>query len=189
MAKDVFSTFQAAEYCDTSYMSIKRWIMSGKLKAYKTPGGHNRINKRDLINFMMKNNIPITEKVDIDIIRRKILIVDDDIQVREGIANYLRMNGQNYEVVTAEDGFEAGIIVNQFNPDLIILDLLMPKINGFKVCEKIKKNLLTKDIKILVLTGYANKKNVKKAYESGADKVLPKPLDMEKLLEEINLVI
>ena len=187
MAKDVFSTFQAAEYCDTSYMSIKRWIMSGKLKAYKTPGGHNRIHKRNLIDFMMKNNIPIPEKV--DIIRKKILVVDDDIQVREGIANYLRMNGQNYEVTTAEDGFEAGIIVNQFDPDLIILDLLMPKMDGFKVCEKIKRNLLTRDTKILVLTGYANKKNMKRAYESGADKVLQKPLDMEKLLEEINLVI
>lgn len=187
MAKDVLSTFQAAEYCDTSYMSIKRWIMSGKLKAYKTPGGHNRINKRNLIDFMMKNNIPIPEKV--DIIRRKILVVDDDTQVREGIANYLRMNGQNYDVATAEDGFEAGIIVNQFSPDLIILDLLMPKMDGFKVCEKIKRNLLTRDIKILVLTGYANKKNMKRAYESGADKVLQKPLDMEKLLEEINLVI
>lgn len=187
MVKNVFSSFQAADYCNSSDSSIKRYINSGKLKAYKTPGGHYRILKNDLLSFMKESNIPIPEKM--ETVRRKILVVDDDEQIREGTAKYLRINSNNYDVVTAEDGFEAGFMITQFMPDIIILDLIMPRMDGFNVCEKIKKNPLTKNIKILVLTGYATDENVKKAYECGADKVLAKPLKREELLNEINFLI
>ncbi|RKY86947.1 histidine kinase [candidate division KSB1 bacterium] len=186
MTKVVFSTFQAAEYCNTSYMSIKRWIFSGKLKAYKTPGGHYRILKDDLLDFMAKNNIPVYENV---LLRKRVLIVDDDCLVRESIANFLRSNCFGFEVATAEDGFEAGVLVSQFLPNIIILDLMMPKMDGFKVCRKIKKNPLTKKIKLLVLTGFADEENVNKAYEYGADMVLSKPLEMDELLDAINSII
>lgn len=183
MLKDVLTTMQAARCCKTSQMTISRWIKSGKIKAYKTPGGHNRIIKEDLFEFMKENDMPIPEEL--ELFRKNILIVDDDEEVRDGIANYLRMNSFNFQVATAEDGYEAGLMVSQFKPDLIVLDLVMPKMDGFKVCEKIKRNPLTKNIKLLVLTGYANKKNIKRAYDCGADKVLSKPVEMEQLYEEI----
>ena len=187
MAKDVFSTFKAADYCNSSDSSIKRYINSGKLKAYKTPGGHYRILKDDLFSFMKENNIPIPEKT--EIVRKKILVVDDDEQVREGMAKFLRLNSSNFDVYTAEDGFDAGTMIMQSVPDLIILDLMMPRMDGFSVCEKIRSNPLTKSLKLLVLTGYADEKNIKKAYECGADKVLEKPIEKEELLNEINSLI
>ncbi len=187
MAKDVFSTFKAADYCNSSDSSIKRFINSGKLKAYKTPGGHYRILKDDLLSFMKENYIPIPEKR--EIVRKKILVVDDDEQVREGMAKHLRLNGHNFDVTTAEDGFEAGILFTQFVPDLIVLYLMMPHTDGFNVCKKINSNPMIKNTKILVITGYANEKNVKKAYECGADKVLAKPIEKEELLNEINSLI
>lgn len=182
---DLFTTFQAAEYCKVSYVSIKRWILAGKIKGFKTPGGHYRIVKRDLQDFMIKNNIPIPDN---DVItRRSILIVDDDDEVRESIADYLKT--RNYEVKTANDGFEAGLILNSYLPDIIILDLIMPNVNGFRVCELIKNNQRTKNIKLIVLTGYASEENVKKAYGYGVEKVLSKPVDMEELLDTISSLI
>ena len=82
---------------------------------------------------------------------KKILIIDDDARVREGIANYLRTNSQNFEIAAAEDGFDAGLILNNFTPDIIILDLMMPKVDGFKICNKIKNNSPIKDVKIIIL--------------------------------------
>lgn len=184
--KEVFSTFQAAKYCKTSYMSVKRWIFSGKLKAYRTPGGHFRIIKNDLLQFMKQNRIPNFENV---LVKKKILIVDDDAQARNSIADFLRIENQNYDVATAENGFEAGILVTQFKPDVIILDLIMPKLDGFKVCEMIKKNHTFQDIKVLVYTGYASEENIKRAYTCGADNVLAKPVEMEKLVEELEALL
>jgi len=186
MKKNAFTTFQAADICSSSDSSIKRYIKSGKLKAYRTPGGHYRIVKNDLFTFMKENNIPIPER---EIVRKKILIVDDDEQVRESIAKYLRINVRNYDVATSEDGFDTGIMIAQYMPNIIILDLIMPQMDGFNVCEKIKRNPLIKNIKILVLTGYASDKNVKRAYECGADKVLAKPIEKEELIKEINSLI
>ena len=187
MVKDVLTTVQAAKYCNTTQMTITRWIASGKIKAYKTPGGHNRIASKNLFEFMKENNMPIPDVS--EAYRKKILIVDDDEEVRDGIAYFRRMSGSIFDVATAEDGYEAGIMVSQFKPDLIILDLVMPNMDGFKVCESIKRNPLTKNIILLVLTGFANRKNVKKAYDIGADKVLSKPVEMDELLDEINSLI
>lgn len=186
MAKGVLSTYQAAYYCNSSDSSIKRFIRSGKLKAYKTPGGHYRIVKNDLYEFMKKNNIPVLEKT--ELVRKKIIIVDDDEQVCESITKYLRSTDYNYDVLTAKNGFEAGSLVAQFIPDIIILDLVMPGMDGFDICRKIKRNPLTKNMKIVILTGYGSDENVKKAYDCGADMVLYKPANNEDILKAIEAV-
>ncbi|MFC1558861.1 response regulator [candidate division KSB1 bacterium] len=175
------TTFNAAEYCDVSFMTINRWIADGKIKAHKTPGGHRRIFKEDLQKFMLKNNIPIPEG-DL-IINKKILIVDDDVELRESLEEYLKE--RYFEVFTAGDGYEACFVLNKQLPDFIILDLIMPNMDGFRVCELIKEDSRTKDLKLIVLTGYANEENIKRAYEFGVDKVLSKPVKIEDLLDII----
>lgn len=183
MKKEVLTTFEAADFCHTSYMSVKRWIWSGNLKAFKTPGGHFRIRRSDLIDFMRKNEIPVPD--DEFIARKRVLIVDDDDMVREGVANFLRMNSSDLEVATAGDGYDAGIMVSQFRPDIILLDLMMPRMDGFAVCDRLKKSPMTKNIRIIVMTGFGNEENTKRAYECGADVVLFKPVEMEDLYEHI----
>ncbi len=185
MNKTVLTTFQAAEFCKITPNTLKNWIKSNGLQAHRTAGGHYRILKDDLLIFMKRNNIPVPEKG--LIIRKRILIVDDDSMVRETMAKFIRKNYSYLEVATAGDGFEAGIQVSQFNPDIIILDLMMPQMDGFSVCRRIKENPLTSAIRIIILTGFGIDKNVRKAYECGADLVLKKPLKSERLLEEINV--
>jgi len=185
--KNSYSTFEAADYCDTTMTSISRWIKAGKINSYRTPGGHHRILREDLFEFMDKHNMPIPEKI--KPARKKILIVDDDAEVRESLLLFLTSDKYNFEVDVAKDGYEAGLKVMQFKPDVIILDLMMPNIDGFKVCERTKSDPLTQDIKILVLTAYDDPDNIDKAYKKGADKILIKPAGKEELLEEIKLLL
>ena len=182
---DLFTSFQAADYCGVSYMTVKRWILADKLNAHRTPGGHYRILKRDLQLFMLKNSIPIPE--DDEIISKKVLIIDDDKLLRNILEKYLKK--QRFEVITAEDGYDACIKLNKYSPDIIILDLIMPKMNGFRICELIKNNPDTKDIKLIILTGYASEENIEKAYKYGVDYVLSKPVKVEDLLEKIYSLI
>ena len=183
MVRDVLSPKQAAKICRTSFMSVNRWIYSGKLKSYKTPGGHKKIKQDDLIEFMKKNSIPFYD----EIIRKryKVMIIDDDPDVCNLIAQEFRSSKYNLDVTTALDGFEAGALVSRILPDVVLLDLMMPGINGFKICRFIKESPQTRHIRVIVITGYGNDDNVEKAVAAGADRVLFKPVKIDKILKEI----
>ena len=114
---------------------------------------------------------------------KKILIVDDDPQIQELISEML--SAHQYETEVASSGFEAGAKVMKFKPCLIILDLIMPEISGFKVCRSIKEDPDTSHIKILAITGYDTKENRDRIMEAGADGYLAKPVVMDTLLQQI----
>ncbi len=167
-------------------MSINRWIESGKLHSFKTPGGHRRIVKKDLAHFIKKHDFPISTLA--ELLPLKILIVDDEKGSRDIIAGMLNSHSGDLNVQSADDGFDAGIKIAQFMPDIIILDLMMPKVDGFKVCTRIKSDNHTKHIKVIILTGYGSDDNTRKAIECGADRVLFKPLQFDVLIKEIGKV-
>lgn len=182
--EDIFTVFKASKYCNVSPQTIINWIESGHIKAYKTVGGHRRINKLDLEAFMKKQGIPIpTVKQPEE--RIKILIVDDDPIIVETIVQSLEEDEFNYEVISASDGFEAGLQVNHFKPDLMILDIMMPDIKGYEVCEKIKSNPETQDMKIIVLSAYLDEEKFKIMKDHGADVCFSKPLPLPQLKEEV----
>jgi len=114
---------------------------------------------------------------------KKILIVDDNPLIQELISEML--SAHQYETEVASSGFEAGAKVMKFKPGLIILDLIMPGISGFKVCRSIKEDPDTSHIKILAITGYDTKENLDRIMEAGADGYLAKPVVMDALLQQI----
>ena len=91
--------------------------------------------------------------------RKKILVVDDDKIVVETIVQSLEEDEHGYELISAADGFEAQAQIKHFNPDLLLLDIMMPDINGYEVCKKIKTEKETKHIKIIVLSAYLDDDN------------------------------
>jgi CheY-like chemotaxis protein len=113
--------------------------------------------------------------------RRKILVVDDDKIIVETIVQALEEDEYGYELISACDGFEAGLQVNHFKPDLMILDIMMPDINGYEVCQKIKSNPETKNTKIIVLSAYLDDDAFSQMKEYGADACFSKPLPLEQL--------
>jgi excisionase family DNA binding protein len=181
---DILTVFQASKHCNVSPKTIINWIEAGHINAYKTVGGHRRIKKSDLEDFMRKQGIPVPEE-EIVSERKRILIVDDDPIIVETIVQALEEEEYNYEIVSASDGFEAGLQVNHFKPHLLILDIMMPDIKGYEVCRRIKTNEETKDTKIIVLSAYLDDEKFKKMKEYGADLCFSKPLPLPQLREEV----
>jgi len=186
---NVFTVNQVSELLQVSPQTIVNWIEAGKLEAYKTPGGHRRIKKSDLEDFVKKHDMPVfglsSDPDEEGRKMKKILVVDDDRVIVETLTAGLEEDPHDYEVITAADGFEAGIQVNHFKPDLLILDIMMPDIDGYEVCRKLKSSEETKHIRIIVLSGYLDEESYKKMRENGADLCFSKPLPLDKLKEEI----
>lgn len=179
--KDILTIPEAANYCAVDRVTMWRWVKSGLLKVSVTPGRHHRILREDLEFFLISNEMyPLATK---SFHRNRVLIVDDDLMVQKTLSDAL--SSYKYDTETASDGFEAGIKISQFKPDLLILDLIMPGMDGFEVCRYIKNNPMISDIKILILSGYDTKKNREQIMNAGADDILGKPVEEEILIQHI----
>ena len=181
---EVLTVSQASDYCNVSAKTIINWIDAGHIKAYKTVGGHRRMKREDLNQFLKERGMPLPEEAKADQ-RKKILVVDDDKIIVETIVQALEEDEFGYEMISASDGFEAGLQVSHFHPDLLILDIMMPDINGYEVCKKIKSNPETRDIKVIVLSAYLNDEAFREMKEYGADACFSKPLPLEQLRFEV----
>lgn len=182
--EDTLTVYKASQMCKVSSKSIINWIEAGHIKAYKTVGGHRRIKREDLEFFMKKQGIPIPDDAP-GTQRKRILVVDDDPIIVETIVQALEEDEFDYDVISAADGFEAGLQVNHFKPDLLILDIMMPDIKGNEVCRKIKSNPETKNTKIIVLSAYLDDEKFKEMKDHGADMCFSKPLPLPQLKEEV----
>jgi len=119
--------------------------------------------------------------------QKKILIVDDDKEICETIERVLAEEG--YKVFKAYNGKEALEKVIEKMPDLIILDILMPKLNGYAVCRKLRQNDVTKNIPVLMVTGVSSNAGKMEGYNTGADDYITKPFNNEELLARIETLL
>ena len=182
---EILTIPQAAEHCSVTRMTMWRWVKSGLLRASVTPGGHHRVLREDLESFLIQSGMsPLASK---HFPRNKVLIVDDDPYIQKALRKLL--TSFQYETEIAGSGFEAGIKVTQFKPDLVILDLIMPGMDGFEVCRLLKMDPGTSGIKILALTGYGTEENCERIMEAGADDLLMKPVDTETLIPRIEKLL
>jgi excisionase family DNA binding protein len=171
------TTGEIAKCCQVGHVTVSNWIRAGKLRASRTPGGHARVQREDFVHFLVEHNFPIP-----DAFRRegkRILVVDDEHTLVEAIAQNLQAEG--YQVSVAFDGYTAGVKMATVQPDLLVLDLIMPGVDGFSVCKRVKADPATRRTKILAMTGFVQEGNVAKALECGADLCLEKPFRVESL--------
>ncbi|MFH1829582.1 MAG: response regulator [Pseudomonadota bacterium] len=185
--KDVLTTFEAAKLCRVSYNTIKNWIKKDLLSAYRTAGGHLRIKADDLRVFCREHGIPMDEKA--TPVRRKVLIVDDEEAIRIAIHDALSNYPEKLDIYTASDGFEAGTQMESVRPDIVILDLVMPGMDGFKVCQNIRRSEALSHVKIMVLTGFGSDRNMERAQDLGADVCLTKPIDRNSLFQAVEKLL
>jgi len=180
----IFTSGEIAEYCNVSQRTIVQWISEGKINVYRTPGNHSRVKKEDFLKFLRKYNMLIPEELNMDGGKRKILIVDDDRAMVSILQRILQVNNK-YITEVAFDGFSAGAKFNAFKPDLILLDFKMPKMGGFEVCSLIRKDPKNKDIKIIVISGHVDQKEIDKLFKAGINAYFSKPFDNKELKEKI----
>lgn len=180
--KTVFTTGEAADVCKVSQQTIIRCFDNGRLKGFRVPGSRfRRIPREALVAFMKENGIPSDH---LDSGKRKILVVDDDPEIVELFVDVLERDGR-FDVKTASSGYDAGILTQEFGPDLIILDYMLPDINGNIVCQTIRRNPAFEHTRIIIVSGVVNQDEINDLLKSGADDFVKKPFNIEKLIERV----
>ena len=184
--KDLFTTGEAADVCKVSQQTIIRCFDSGRLQGFRIPGSKfRRIPRQSLINFMKENNIPLDN---LESGKKKILIVDDDAEIVELIMDVLVRDGR-FEVRTASSGYEAGMSTQRFRPDLLLLDYMLPDVNGNVVCQTIKENPEFANIKIIIVSGVVKQDEINQLLKSGAEDFIKKPFGTAELTDKIAAVL
>lgn len=184
MVKKALTAGEIAHYCEVTSRTVIQWIKDGKMNAYRTPGNHSRVKREDFIKFLKKYNMPIAEELKTGISKKKVLIVDDDQGMVKMIERIL-MGEKGYEIDYAFDGFIAGQKYESNKPDLIILDLKMPKVDGYELCRNVRKDPKNDKVKLLVMSGDMDKEIVEKVKSLGADDCLAKPFMPDDLINSI----
>lgn len=180
--KKVFTTGEAAEVCKVSQQTIIRCFDAGRLGGFRVPGSKfRRIPRADLIRFMRDNDIP-TENLEMG--GKRVLIVDDDPGILELFQDVLGKDNR-FDVRVASNGYDAGIQTEAFKPHLVVLDFMLPDINGNLVCERIRSNPDMVGTKIIIVSGVVNQADIDKLRGAGADEFVKKPFNVHQLIERM----
>jgi excisionase family DNA binding protein len=178
------TTGEVADFCHVTYRTVLKWVEEGKLKAYRTPGNHSRIDSNDFIEFLKKYNMPIPPEFREKQGQKKILIVDDDKNMANSIKRVLR-NSADYDIELAYNGFDAGRKFIGFDPDLVILDIRMPGLDGYEVAKNIKETSSNHRVKIIAVSAFFEEEGKNRIMKTGADCCLDKPFSPQILIEKV----
>ncbi len=184
--KTVFTTGEAAKICKVSQQTIIRCFDSGQLKGFRVPGSRfRRIPRDQLFAFMRDNGIP-TDALESG--KRKVLVVDDDKELVELICDVLERDGR-FETKSVNNGFDAGMMVKEYRPDLIVLDVMLPDINGKEVCVRVRSDNSLEEVKIICISGMVEEDKIAELKASGANDFLQKPFETDRLIEKMCVLL
>jgi len=177
--KEFLTTGDVARWCNIPYITALSWVKAGKITSRRTPGGHYRVTRSDFVEFLEKYDFPIPDELS-RWRKKRILIVDDEPTVVDVVESMFQLAEGIYETASASNGYDAALAVIEFEPDLVILDINMPGLNGIDVCKRIKTNPKTMHIKILGITGM-EQEDINQLLQAGAEDCLQKPLNLTEL--------
>ncbi len=183
MKNRVFTTGRVASICGVSADTVSRWFDLGQIEGYRLgPGGDRRIPYDSLRTFMLNHGIPVERLEEGE---RRILVVDDDPYYLDIIPSVLARE-DDFVVLTASTGFDAGAIIVEHNPQLVILDILLSDMDGRMVCERVKARVETRNTRILGISGFIEEEEILELSSYGFDDFLKKPFHIEELAERVN---
>jgi len=177
--KTVFTTGEAAKICKVSQQTIIRCFDNGSLKGFRVPGSRfRRISRDSLILFMVKNRIP-TDALESG--KRKVLIVDADVELLKDVFD----RDGRFEIRTANNGFDAGMQVKEYKPDLVVLNVMLPDIDGKEVCQRIRSDKNLDSVKIICISAMVEQDTISELIAAGADDFMNKPFSVESLFQRV----
>lgn len=181
----IFSALEVANVCGVVNQTAINWIKSGYLKAFTTPGGQYRVYPEDLAQFLHGRGMRLTEELEVILEEHRLIdtfvIVDDDADLNNLMAQFLREKYPTIDVQQALDGYEAGKVVAEYKPGLILLDIELPGIDGFKLCKSIKNDNILGNPVVIGISAYTQPEIEEEILSEGADAFLTKPIDLERL--------
>ncbi len=173
--RQVFSTFEVGRICGVFHTTVINWVNKGKLKAHHTPGGHRRIALADLIDFMKRFEMPIPP--DLESRPRRVLVVEDNPAVQRMLVRALQAF-EGISIETCTGGLEALMAIGKETPDLLILDIRIPQVDGFEVCRLLRSNEQTRPIKLIAVTGEPLSHDEEAYLKRQADGFFRKPISI-----------
>ncbi len=185
----VYSAMEVARFCGVVNQTAINWIKNKYIKAFQTPGGQYRVYPDDLVAFMKKKNIHIPDELlqtcHKSDAKHILLLVDDDKVWNDVMAKYLTTKLEDTNIIQAFDGFEAGALMVEKRPDLVVLDLDLPGIDGIRICKTIREEITFGKPSIIVTTALEDEGLEKKCLELGVCKFLKKPINLPMLAENL----
>ena len=182
-----FTTFEVARLCGVFHTTVINWVNKGKLKARVTPGGHRRIPLSELVPFMKKYDMPVP--VDIEDPHKHVLILDDEPLMTRLLERGFAKHKDRYTVQVANNPVDALVLIGKKLPHLLVVDLLMPVMDGFQVCQILKSNPATKDMKIVAISGKKLTQSQQEFLEKNCDRFLQKPFEMPELISAVDKLL
>ena len=181
----LYTTHEVARLLGVTPITVIRWIDGGKFRCFTTVGGHRRIAHDELVRFAQTYNLPW--QGDEDLRRRKefvVLAVDDEVDALELLHDmFIAMKG--VRLIAVSNGFAAGAKLVEDHPDLILLDFMMPELDGFEFCRFVRQDPRFKQVPVVAMSGLRGEDDMRKIREAGVDDFLPKPFSEEDLVKKV----
>lgn len=175
----LLTSHQAGTLLQVNPSSINKWVKEGRIPAFRTPGGHRRIRASDLVAFLIKHRMPMPTNLE-GAARRRILLVDDDPVYLRTLERSLE--GQPVDLALCDNAVEALVKVGSFRPHLILLDVLMPGMDGFETVDRLRQNPETAEIILALVSGAMTEEMKERALDLGVAATLTKPVDVLELV-------
>jgi len=169
---------EVAKLLLVSPITVRQWAQKGQIEAHTTAGGHRRFARLEVERFARSRGMVIAGS------QPSVLVVDDDTQLNQFLVALLQTNVEEVQVYSAYDGFEAGKLVQQHRPQIVLLDIMMPGMDGVEVCRSIKGDAQTADTTVIAMTGHHSDQLERKVLDAGAKTLLKKPFATEELLAQ-----
>ncbi|MFT5760110.1 MAG: excisionase family DNA binding protein [Alteromonadaceae bacterium] len=180
--KSLLTPSEAATLLHVAPTTIRHWAKNGRLPFITTPGGHRRFDKNDVLSLMSQSEDNIK-------FMYSILIIEDNKAFADMLVQLLASLFPQVNIELAYNGFDGGDLLHTFKPDLILLDLMMPGIDGFSICDRIKLDPLTAGIKVIAMSGDVSKENINRIIALGAETYFAKPLNVKLIQKTLSQYI
>jgi excisionase family DNA binding protein len=185
------TSVEVAAACGVSSRTVSTWLREGAIPAHRTVGGHGRVAVEDLRRFLGAHGIPVPPElaasgaggVAPEVRRRRVLVIDDDETFLEVTREILEMSG--YEVETARHGFLAGYLAGHHRPDVIILDIMMPGLDGYDVLSLMRRRPEARAIPVIACTSLKGPEAEARMRVAGFDGYIRKPVDFRELVKTL----
>ena len=178
--KDVLTTGQVAKICNVAPRTVSKWFDSGQLRGYRIPGSRDRrIPLEQLMRFMRAHGIPLNG---LDGGVTRVLLVDNKTDLSTVVAEELEKDGR-YEVRTAECGFDAGIVAEQFRPHVVFLEIMVEDINMKRICSLIRENPELQGTRVVAISSPLTEGEGQALLQQGFDAYLCRPFDVKQVVQ------
>ncbi len=179
----LLTSHEVASLVQVSPSSVLKWIEQGKLRAFRTPGGHRRVASDELLGFLRAHRLPVPRELEAE--RVRMLVIDDEPKYLRSLGALLQRADSRVEVELAENALDGLLKVGLIRPEAVLLDSYMPGMDGLDVCKRLKASQETAHIAVLAMSGRPSVELEKKFLDAGAAGFLAKPIQAAVVLAKL----